>query len=82
MIHFFATVRKSTKFQWKEECEEAFKEVKRFLSTPKILVRLRVNQPLMLYLLVSNKFISLVLVQETEKGEKPVYFVGKVLKEA
>lgn len=40
----------------------------------------RENQPLIIYLVVSDKVISSVLVQETDKGEKPVYFVRKVLK--
>ena len=74
-------MRKSTKFQWTEECEEAFKEVKKFLSAPSILVRPRENQSLIIYLAVSDKAMSSVLVQETEKGEKPVYFVSKVMKE-
>lgn len=33
-IHFFVEVRKSTKFQWAEKCEEAFKEVNHLLSAP------------------------------------------------
>lgn len=65
-----------------DKCGKAFKEVKCFLSAPSILARPKENQPLILYLVVSNKAMSLVLVQETEKGEKPIYIVSKVLKGA
>ena len=38
-IHFFTAIRKSKEFKWTEACEEAFQEVKQFLSSPPILVR-------------------------------------------
>lgn len=40
------------------------------------------NQPLILYLAVSDKAMSLILFHEIEEGEKPPYFVSKVLKGA
>ena len=63
-IHFFAGVRKSMKFQWREERENAFKEVKCFLFAFHILVRPMENEPLIIYLVVSHKTMSSVLVQE------------------
>lgn len=81
-IHFFITINKSTKFIWTEECEKEFGELKKFLSAPPILVRPKENSPLNLYLAVSDKEIILVLVQDSEGDEIPVYFFSKVLKGA
>ena len=81
-IHFFAAIRKSKEFEWTETCEEAFKEVKQFLSSPPILVRPKENMTLVLYLSVTDKALSSVLVQDGDEGERPVYFVSKVLKGA
>ena len=61
-------------------CEEAFQGVKRFISSLPILMRPGENAPLILYLVVSEKAMSSVLVQEGEDGEKPVYIVINVLK--
>lgn len=55
-------------------------ELKQFLYASPILVRLKENLPLILYLVVSEKAISSVLAQDNEGEERPVYFVGKVLK--
>lgn len=81
-IHFFVAVKKSAKFQWTEECEDAFKEVKCFMSAPLILIRPKENRPFILHLAVSEKAMSFVLVKKTEEGEKPMCFVNKVLRVA
>lgn len=79
-IHFFVTIKKSGSFQWTEACEQKFMEFKKFLSAPSILVYPKENSPLTLYLAVSDKAISYVLVQDSDEGERPIYFVSKVLK--
>jgi len=33
---FFASIKKKEKFEWTSECEEAFTNVKEFLSSPPI----------------------------------------------
>ncbi|XP_072071625.1 uncharacterized protein [Arachis hypogaea] len=37
--HFFQTISKNKKFQWTEECEKAFAELKTILSSPPVLQR-------------------------------------------
>ncbi|XP_016168073.1 uncharacterized protein LOC107610542 [Arachis ipaensis] len=37
--HFFQTITKNKKFQWTEECEKAFAELKTILSSPPVLQR-------------------------------------------
>lgn len=57
-------------------------KLKQFMSTLPILVRLKENSPLTLYLAVSKKAISSVLVHDNDGDERPIYFVSKFLKEA
>ncbi|XP_045796465.1 uncharacterized protein LOC123890806 [Trifolium pratense] len=78
-LPFFQLLRKNEKFCWTEECEGAFQKLKEFLTTPPILVKPKLGTPLILYLAVSEKACSSVLVQEEGKEQKPVYFTSKVL---
>ncbi|MCI37160.1 retrotransposon protein putative Ty3-gypsy subclass, partial [Trifolium medium] len=73
-FHFFATLRKSERFTWSPQCEEAFQKLKAFLASPPILTRLEQGKTLCLYLAVSDKAFSSALVQELEGEEKPIYF--------
>ncbi|XP_072076539.1 uncharacterized protein [Arachis hypogaea] len=76
---FFQTITKNKKFQWTEECEKAFAELKAILSSPPVLQKPEVGKPLYLYLSVSNHSISLDLVIETGKTQQLVYFVSRVM---
>jgi len=79
---FFASIKKKDKFEWTSDCEEAFTNVKEFLSSPPVLHRPSPGSTLSLYLSVSDNAISSVLMEDSEEGEKPVYFVSKVFKGA
>ena len=79
-IHFFAALRKLKKVKWTAACEEEFQGVKCFQSSPSILTRPEENVPFTLYMAVSDKAMSPVLVQEEEQGKKPIYFINEVLK--
>lgn len=81
-IYFFVAIKKLAEFVWTEECEKEFVELKQFLFTPPILARSKKTSPLILYLAVSEKEISLVLVQDNDGDERQIYFVSKVLKGA
>lgn len=79
-IHFFTAVKRSAEFQWTEECESEFMDLKQFLSTSLVLVCPKEKSPLTLYLAVFEKVVSLVLVQDSDGDKRSVYFVIKVLK--
>ncbi|RDX73535.1 Retrovirus-related Pol polyprotein, partial [Mucuna pruriens] len=72
-------VLKKGKFAWTRECEEAFQKLKMILAVPPILTRPVPDIPLCLYFSTSENVISIVLVQEREGEQRPVYFVSKVL---
>src|SRR3954469_11348628 len=78
-LPFFKLLRKEATFEWSEECEKALSHLKQVLSKPPVLSRPNDNEPLYLYLAVSNEAVSANLIRETEDGQKPVYFTSKAL---
>ncbi|GAU39244.1 hypothetical protein TSUD_396900 [Trifolium subterraneum] len=73
-LPLFKLLRKETTFEWTEECEGALQHLKRALSEPPVLTRPVEGEKLYLYLAVASEAISVVLIRETEQGQKPVYF--------
>ena len=76
---FYDILKKNKKFEWKEEHEKAFQELKTYLSTPPLLVKPIDAEPLILYLAVSSHTVSAVLVKDLEGDQHPVYYVSKSL---
>lgn len=75
-------MKKKDRFEWTTKCEKVFLKIKSFLTYPSILNLLREGPTLLPYLPVTNQTMSLVLVQETYKVERPMYFGSKVFKDA
>ncbi|XP_074324392.1 uncharacterized protein LOC141661309 [Apium graveolens] len=59
-------------FKWTEECEEAFQNIKKHLSSPPMLSNPKAGETLNLYLAVSDFAISAVLVREEDGVQLPV----------
>jgi hypothetical protein len=78
-LPFFKLLRKETKFDWIEECENALRHLKETLSAPPVLSRPDQGETIYLYLSVSSDAVSAVLIRETTEGQKPVYFTSKAL---
>jgi hypothetical protein len=49
-------------FEWSEECEEAFDQLKKYLVTPPLLSQIVLGEALYLYLSVSSTAVSATLV--------------------
>jgi hypothetical protein len=62
-----------------DECEEAFSNLKAYLTSPPLLSRTIPGEVLYLYLAVTPTAISATLIREDEGIQKPVYFVSKAL---
>ncbi|XP_074324060.1 uncharacterized protein LOC141660982 [Apium graveolens] len=69
-------------FKWTEECEKAFQNIKKHLSSPPMLSNPKAGETLILYLAVSDFVISTVLVREDDGVQLPVYYVSKRLADA
>ena len=74
---FFRTLKKS--FEWTVECQQAFKELKAYLSSPPLLSPSKPGDELFLYLAVSLAAFSVALVREEDKVQKPVYYTSRAL---
>jgi hypothetical protein len=85
-LPFYALMKKlDDKFEWTEEADMAFAQLKKVLSTPLVLVTPKEKEPLLLYIAATHQVISTVLVVKRSKEEKahgvqrPVYFISEVL---
>ena len=74
-LPFFHTLRKS--FDWTDECQEAFKDLKKYLSSPPLLSPSKPREELYLYIAVSQAAVSATLVREEEGMQRPVYFISR-----
>jgi hypothetical protein len=64
-LPFFALMKKSDdKFEWTEETDVAFVQLKKVLSKPPVLVTPKEKEPLLLYITVTHQMVSTVLVVE------------------
>ena len=79
-LPFFKILRKA--FQWTEECQRAFEELKAYLSSPPLLSPSKMSKELYLYLAVSSSAVSSALIYEEERVQKPVYYTSRALKGA
>ena len=72
-LPFFRTLRKS--FEWTDECQKAFEDLKKYLSSPPLLSPSKPEEELYLYITVLQAAVSAALVREEEGTQRSVYFV-------
>ena len=61
-LPFFKILKKAGPVEWTPEAEAALQDLKRFLSSTPVLVAPKPQEPLLLYLAVTNQVVSAVLV--------------------
>lgn len=59
------------------ESQQAYEELKKYLSSMPLLSKPVPDEEIFLYLAVSPIAISYVLVQEERKSQKPVYYIRR-----
>ncbi|XP_021808476.1 uncharacterized protein LOC110752181 [Prunus avium] len=90
---FFKALKKGQKEKWDEECEEAFQNLKTYLTCAKKLSRSTdkcrplLSKPvpgedLFVYLAVSNSAINSALIREELGAQHPVFYTSKALLDA
>jgi hypothetical protein len=67
-LPFFKLLRKSGPFVWTDEKEEAFQELKRYLTSSSVMVA---PEPLLVYFTTTTEAVSMVLVAERPKPPQP-----------
>ncbi|XP_073152133.1 uncharacterized protein [Henckelia pumila] len=73
---------KKTNFEWNDESEKAFQDLKAYLKQLPVLNKPIQGEELFLYLAVTNRAASSVLVRKNGINHQPVYFVSHALKGA
>ena len=79
-LPFFRTLKKS--FEWTTECQQAFEELKAYLSALPLLSPSQPGEDLFLYLAVSPVAVSAALIRQEEKVQKPVYYTSRAFHRA
>nr|XP_023882263.1 uncharacterized protein LOC111994609 [Quercus suber] len=79
-LPFFKTLKKA--FEWTDECEAAFQELKLYLSHPPLLSPSKEGENLYLYLAVSSTAVSAALIREEDRKQLPVYYVSQAFQGA
>ena len=78
-LPFFKTLKKAKVFTWNEESQKAFEDLKWHMAISQLLAKPSQGEVLYLYLAVSDKALSVVLVKQEDKVQKPIYYVIMVL---
>ena len=76
-LPFFRTLKKS--FEWTTECQQAFEDMKAYLSSLPLLNPSKPGEELFLYLAISPAAVNAALVREEDRVQKPVYFTSRAL---
>ena len=74
-LPFFQVLRKS--FEWTDECQKAFEDLKKYLSSPPLLSPSMPGEELYLYIVVSQAAVSTALVRDERGSQRPVYFISR-----
>ena len=67
-LPFFKLLKKSGPVKWTPEAEAALQDLKKYLTTPPVMVAPRPAEPLMLYVSATSEVVSAVLVAEREES--------------
>lgn len=76
-LPFYDLLRGNKKFVWDDKCEEAFGQLKCYLTTPPILAKPDVGDVLSLYIAVSSAAVSSVLIKEDRGEQRPVFYMSR-----
>jgi hypothetical protein len=87
-LPFFKLLKAKEKYEWSEEADTAFAELKQFLTSPPVLMVPKEGETLLLYITATNRVVSTAIVVEREevrhvyKVQRLVYFISEVLNES
>ena len=79
-LPFFQVLKKS--FEWTDECQKAFKDLKKYLSSLPLFSPSMPREELYLYIAVSQAAVSAALVRDEGGLQRPVYFISSAFRGA
>ncbi|CAL2271628.1 unnamed protein product [Prunus armeniaca] len=79
---YLLRLKQEQTFKWEEQHQQAFEEIKHYLSNPPVLSPPKRGRPLKLYISASEISIGSLLVQDNKEGkEQAVYYLSRTLTE-
>ena len=78
---FYQLLKKWKGFQWDEECDKAFRDLKEYLTQAPMLTAPDPGEDLFMYVSMSNHVVSVVLLKD-RGTQQLVYYISKTLVDA
>jgi len=75
-------IKSDDEFRWGAEQQQAFDEIKEYLSKPPVLVPPQQDRPFYVYLSVGDTSIASVLVQKHDSQERVVFYLSRRMLDA
>jgi hypothetical protein len=81
-------LKKSGKFEWTDEVNDAFEKLKAYLTSSPFLTRPMKKEDMLLYIVATTTVVSAAIIIEREeeghvfKVQRPVYYVSEVLSDS
>ena len=75
-------LKRTEPFSWDKTCEQVFLAFKKTIATSLVLSRPRLGAPLLLYLSIADKVVTLAFIQEEGKHQLPIYFMNRMIQDA
>ena len=66
-LPFFKLLKATEKFEWSEEADAAFTQLKQYLTSPSVLTAPREDETLLLYIAATNRVVSTAMVVERDE---------------
>ena len=77
---FSRLIKKGVDFVWDKERDKAFKDIKRYLTNPPVLVAPRSNKPFILYTRALDHSLEAILAENNDNGkEVAFYYLSRML---
>jgi hypothetical protein len=81
----YRLLNKADKFNWNMEDNATFEDLKKTLSTAPVLAAPLPKEPMLLYIVATNRVVSIIMAVECKEDgkahnvQRPVYYVSEVL---
>ncbi|XP_013608095.1 PREDICTED: uncharacterized protein LOC106314824 [Brassica oleracea var. oleracea] len=76
-LPFYDLLRGNKRFIWDEKCEEAFTQLKHYLTKPPVHTKPDFGDVLSLYVAVSQAAVRSVLIKEDRGEQKPIFYISR-----
>jgi len=77
---FTKLMKKGVSFIWDDTCQQAFEEIKRYLTHPLVLAAPMSGKPFLIYIQIMDHSLGASLVQNNDHGyEQAIYYMSRAM---